>query len=34
MRDLVEAALIQSANDAAVALAEYVGGEPVGVRRD
>ena len=26
MRDLVEAALIQSANDAAVALAEYVGG--------
>ena len=28
MRELVEAALIQSANDAAVALADYVGREP------
>ena len=35
MRELVEAALIQSANDAAVALAEYVGhGARRTVRRD
>ena len=30
VRELVEAALIQSANDAAVALAEHVGGQPGG----
>ena len=35
MRELIEAALIQSANDAAVALAQYVGhGSVAGLRRD
>ena len=34
VRELVEAALIQSANDAAVALAEHVGGTQAALRRD